>query len=322
MPKGRARLSIPCRRARALGRSSSERHVEIDPTQPFPAPRRRDTLDSPDNIVEEARELIAYEQGEGAAERLNGQQDEAKSLLVDRSAQVEHVVDDCEVGDLDDVAAGRAQDLIEPERLAQPQDRTAHAAELLWVEFCKRVAHLVVARDEGGHAVPWARDEPKELWARVEKIDNLRHKEEEEGLRVVPEDCGDRERHACKVAERVADKHLRRVPVVAHQRERDAKEGENEVEREEVVVVERPFGPAVDLDHVVDEDRQCDHNSLPRLEAIDSREDVDRVGAKDGEACHEEIVQETELERGAKEWCQELGHDNQRAATLDGVHHQ
>ena len=80
---------------------------------------------------------------------------------------------------------------------------------------------------------------------------------------------------------------LQRAPVVAHQRKRDAKEREDEIEREEIVVVERAFRPTIDLDDVVDEDRQGDHNSLSRLEAIHSSKDIDGIGAEDSEACHE-----------------------------------
>ena len=58
------------------------------------------------------------------------------------------------------------------------------------------------------------------------------------------EDARDSEGHAREVAVRVADEDARRGPVVPQQAERDAEEGQRQVEREEVVVVQRAVGPA------------------------------------------------------------------------------
>ena len=63
-------------------------------------------------------------------------------------------------------------------------------------------------------------------------------------------------------------------------------------QRKEVVVVERAIGPPPELDAVVDEHRERDHHRLPRLEAVDAGEDVDRVGAEDREARHEAVVRD------------------------------
>lgn len=109
-------------------------------------------------------------------------------------------------------------------------------------------------------------------------------------LGVVAEYAGDRKGHAREVAIRVAHEDARGVPVQSQDRQRAAQEGEDEVEREEVVVVERAVGPAPELDRIVGEHRDRDHDGLPALEAIHTGEDVDRVGAEDGEAGHEPVA--------------------------------
>jgi len=90
--------------------------------------------------------------------------------------------------------------------------------------------------------------------------------------------------------------------------------------------VERPIGPPPELDAVVDEHRERDHHRLPRLEAVDAGEDVDRVGAEDREARHEAVVRDAELDRRrqpqvAEERKQELRQHDDGAAAVDGVHH-
>lgn len=62
--------------------------------------------------------------------------------------------------------------------------------------------------------MPRTRDEPKQLRDRVEKVEDLGEEEEEEGFRKMAEDADDGKGHAGKVAERVADEGVRRVPTL------------------------------------------------------------------------------------------------------------
>ena len=55
-------------------------------------------------------------------------------------------------------------------------------------------------------------NEAKELRDGVEEIEDLRHEDEQHRLAEVAEDGDDGERHSGKVAERIANKHARRIP--------------------------------------------------------------------------------------------------------------
>ena len=63
----------------------------------------------------------------------------------------------------------------------------------------------------------------------------------------MPEDARDRKGHASEVAVGVPHEDARGEPVVLHQRGRAADEGQHEVEREQVVVMQRTVGPSPDL---------------------------------------------------------------------------
>ena len=84
-----------------------------------------------------------------------------------------------------------------------------------------------------GHAVARAGHEAEELRHRVDEVEHLRHEEEQQRLRVVPEDRRDGEGHPGEVAVGVADEDLRREPVVPQQRARDGEEREEQVSARE-----------------------------------------------------------------------------------------
>lgn len=60
--------------------------------------------------------------------------------------------------------------------------------------------------------MPWTIHEPKNLRRRQNKVEDLRHKEEEQRLGEVSEDADDGERHASEIAEGVADKRPSWIP--------------------------------------------------------------------------------------------------------------
>ena len=82
----------------------------------------------------------------------------------------------------------------------------------------------------------WTRDQMKELRSRIDEVEDLGDEEKEERLAEVAEDADDSENHACEVTVGVADKDTCRVPVVSEKGKRDAEEGEEEVEGEEMRV--------------------------------------------------------------------------------------
>lgn len=87
-----------------------------------------------------------------------------------------------------------------------------------------------------GETVARAGDQVEELRDAVEEVEGLGDEEEEERLGEVAEDAADGEDHAREVAVGVADEDAGGVPVVEEEGERDADEGEEHVEGEEVRV--------------------------------------------------------------------------------------
>jgi hypothetical protein len=69
----------------------------------------------------------------------------------------------------------------------------------------------------------------------VHKVDDLRDIQQKQHLGEVTEDPSDRERHPTKVAERVTDKALRRIPVVVEKRRGDTNKRQHQMNRQLVV---------------------------------------------------------------------------------------
>ena len=76
-------------------------------------------------------------------------------------------------------------------------------------------------------------------------------------------------------------------PVVVEQRQTDAYEGQQQVQREQVGVVQRP----AQLGHVVRQQRERDHHRLAHLQTVHPRQDVDGVGAEHRQHAHVHVVQ-------------------------------
>ena len=85
-------------------------------------------------------------------------------------------------------------------------------------------------------SVARTRHKLEQLRHREQKVEYLRYEEEEEKLAEVSENADDGERHACKVAECVADKHLARIPIVDEQRQCARDEWYYQIHGEYVVV--------------------------------------------------------------------------------------
>mmetsp|Transcript_10647 Transcript_10647/g.26474 ORF Transcript_10647/g.26474 Transcript_10647/m.26474 type:complete len:245 (+) Transcript_10647:641-1375(+) len=166
----------------------------------------------------------------------------------------------------------------------------------------------------------WARNELEQLRHRVDEVENLRHEEEEDSLRVVSKDGCDGERHSSEVAVRISDEYLRRVPIMSKQRQRSEEEGHHQVERKKIVIMQRALGPSVQLNSVVENHGRGDHDRLTHLEAVHTGENVDRVGAEDCQRCHENVIQRPESECLPQPWSQELGKHDERASSIHGIH--
>ncbi len=135
-------------------------------------------------------------------------------------------------------------------------------------------------------------DQSKELWRRIDEVEQLRHEQKQQRLAEVAEDADHGEHHAREVAVRVPDKDLGRIPVVRPQGGRDADEGKEQVQREHVRVRGRVRVRCEggQKESVVDDEKERDHNGLRHFDAVDAGQDVDAVGAKDGDGCHVCVV--------------------------------
>mmetsp|Transcript_39759 Transcript_39759/g.66702 ORF Transcript_39759/g.66702 Transcript_39759/m.66702 type:complete len:215 (+) Transcript_39759:831-1475(+) len=150
-------------------------------------------------------------------------------------------------------------------------------------------------RVELRETVARARHDLEQLRNGVHKVDQLRHEEQQQGLAEVPKNAHHGERHSRKIGERVSDKHFGRVPVEDQEGEGGRDERQHEVSGEEVRIADDLVG-LVQHAQVVDENRDTDHQALTRFKAIDAGENVDRVGAKDGEKQHVEVVEHAEMD--------------------------
>ncbi|QSZ32658.1 hypothetical protein DSL72_002237 [Monilinia vaccinii-corymbosi] len=126
----------------------------------------------------------------------------------------------------------------------------------------------VGVRVVAGETVARAGDQVEELRGAVDEIDGLRDEEQEEGFGEVPEDAADGEDHAGEVAVCVPDEDAGGVPVVEEQREGYPDEGEQHVQG------------------VVEDEQERDDDGLRYFDAVDAGEDVDAIGAEDGDAGH------------------------------------
>ncbi|RFU29736.1 hypothetical protein B7463_g6615, partial [Scytalidium lignicola] len=123
--------------------------------------------------------------------------------------------------------------------------------------------------------------------ARSEEVEELRDEKEEEGLGEVALDSYDGEDHAGEVAVGVADEDARGVPVVHEQGEGDADEGDEHVEGEEVGVGRWVGVRDEEVETVVEDEEEGDDEGLGDFDAVYPGEDVDAVGAEDGDAGHD-----------------------------------
>ena len=113
------------------------------------------------------------------------------------------------------------------------------------------------------------------------------------------EDADDGEDHTCEIAVGVPYEDAGGVPVVVPQRERDADERKQEVDGEEVGVCGGAAGRGtgvVKREDVVGEEEQGDEDGLGDFDAVDAGEDVDAVGAEDGDGGHVGVVEPAEVD--------------------------
>ena len=178
------------------------------------------------------------------------------------------------------------------------------------------------ARVEPRQAVARAGHEAKQLRGGVDKVENLREQQQDQGLAEVAQDADDDKHHARKVAVRVADEDPRRVPVVVEQGEGDPQKRQEEGQGEEVRVGGRVGVGGEQVEGVVEGEEGRDDDGLRDLDAVDAREDVDAVGGEDGDAGHVDVVQRAEVEEGPQVGLQLERDDDGGHAKVDAVDDQ
>ena len=166
-----------------------------------------------EDFIKVPSELVSHEQREDTRGPLEDEQRTGEPCFVHRPEHHESVVDEREVAHAHFALVERL-DARKPETSDGRVDELPAQTERLWLKLApaqnETIGRLIIAR----HTVSRAGDELEELWARVDKVDNLREEEEKHRLGVVPKDGGHGERHARKIAIRVADENLGGVPVV------------------------------------------------------------------------------------------------------------
>lgn len=245
---------------------------------------------------------MAHEEAKEADGDLHGRDLPGEPVLAQGAAPDEPEVQDGEVGRLEDLARVLVvlDDAQEPQ-LAQEADDGGDGGPGLLVEVGLPARHRGLeqagARVEVRQAVARARDQAEELGHRVAEVEDLRDHEEQEGLGEVAENGYDDEDHACKVAVRIAYEDAGRVLVVQEQGAGDTEERQQEVEREQVGVGGRVRVGRDQVQGIVEDEEQRNHNGLEHFNSVDARQDVDAVGTEDAESGHVSVVEETEIEK-------------------------
>ncbi|KAI9742933.1 MAG: hypothetical protein M1818_003663 [Claussenomyces sp. TS43310] len=263
---------------------------------------------------------VTDEQAEQTAGGLHGEDAHGEAIFAHGTEPEEPEVEDGHVGGLEDDAARVSVEAQEAQAMegAQGQGEGGVGGPRPAGDGGLKEAGAGV---EAGQTVAGARDKTEELGGRVEEIGDLGQQEEEQGLGEVAEDGDAGEDGAGEVAVGVADENAGGVPIVGDEGEGDAEEGQEEVEGEEVRVGGRVgVGRGRhEVEGVVEDEQGGDDEGLRHLDAVDAGEDVDAVGAEDGDAGHVGVVQVAEIEEFAQVGSQRHGDDDAGDAKVDKV---
>lgn len=142
-----------------------------------------------------------------------------------------------------------------------------------------------------------AGDDVEELGSRVDKVEDLGQEQEDERLAEMTLDADHDEDHAGKVAVGVSDKDVGGVFVVGKEGQAHTQQGQEEEETEQVTVNGRVRVRRDKVQTVVCNEEQGDDDGLHHLDAVDAREDVDGVWAKDGQSGHVDVVQPAQVDQ-------------------------
>lgn len=159
--------------------------------------------------------------------------------------------------------------------------------------------HQAGAGIEARESVARTRNQAEELRRGVDEVEDLGDEQQEQGFAEVSEDANDGKYHAREIAVGVAHEDAGGIPVVAPQRQTDADEGEQHVQREEMGVRRRMRERAEQVEGVVEHEQEGDDEGLGDFDAVYAREDVDAVRAEDGDCGHVDVVEGPEVEQPA-----------------------
>jgi len=139
-------------------------------------------------------------------------------------------------------------------------------------------------------------DDAKELRKRVDKVDELRDKEDHESLTKVTQNTGNGKRYASKIGKSVTNKDFRRIAVKVEESEGTGKEGKEKKDTEDMLIV-FVFRSPFELEEVVDQHADGNHDGLSRFKTVDAGKDIDAVCAKDDHTRHVELIKDPQIKR-------------------------
>lgn len=156
------------------------------------------------------RQRISNRECDHRADDLEGQQQVAQLLLVNRPGEENEEVDEGEI-----VAAHDAVLAFLPfdqsQGLKDEKQQLSNSSEFFFSERRLAVVQQAGFRVEFRQPMSRAGNEVEKLRHRINKIEHLRDEKQQNRLAEVAENADDRESHARKVVERVADEDLRRI---------------------------------------------------------------------------------------------------------------
>ena len=188
------------------------------------------------NLKDQQRKVMPHKQAHQPQHPLQHHQLHRQPILPPRPPPHQPQIQQREIRALDNNTLLIRRDSQQPQAMQQMQKERHDPLRRRGIPRGDGGFEQAGARVESGETVARTGDQAEELRGGVDEVEDLRDEEEEERFGEVAEDADDGEDHAGEVAVGVSDEDARGVPVVPPEGERDAEEGEEHVEGEEVRV--------------------------------------------------------------------------------------
>ena len=140
----------------------------------------------------------------------------------------------------------------------------------------------------------------EELRSRVDEVEDLRDEQQKQGFGEMPQDSDNGEDHPCEIAVGISYEDARGVPVMPPERETDAYERKEHVQREQMGICCRMRIRCQQVQRIVQNEQESDDDRLRHFNSVYTSEYVDTVWTEDSHGGHVDVVEDSKLEELAK----------------------